>query len=164
MKNQTQVVVTGLAWMGSGIGSIESAMERIFRQAEHEILITTFSISNETDLLLEWLEGALARGILVKIIINNIQEQPIEVIERIKELSRSYSHLYLYNFEGGQGRDLHAKVITADRKIALVGSSNLSRRGLQNNHELALFIQGFSAEKVSQALDKLLSSALATRI
>ena len=150
--------------MGSGIGSIESAMERIFREAEHEILITTFSISNETDLLLEWLEGALARGVIVKIIINKAQEQPAEIIGRIEELSRSYSHLFLYNFEGGQGNDLHAKVITADRKIALVGSSNLSRRGLFHNHELALLIQGSSAENVSRALDKLISSSLVIRV
>ena len=164
MKNQTQIVVTGLAWMGSGIGSIESAMERIFREAEQEILITTFAISNETDLLLEWLEAALARGILVKIIINSVQGQPSEVIGRLGGLSRAYSHLYLFNFAGDQGHDLHAKVVVADRKMALVGSSNLSRRGLLKNHELALFVQGSSAEKVSQALDKLLASSLVVRL
>jgi cardiolipin synthase len=164
MKNQTQVVVTGLAWMGSGIGSIESAMERIFREAEQEILITSFTISNETDLLLEWLETALARGILVKMIINNIPGQPDEIMDRLKVISRTYSHFILFNFEGGQGHDLHAKVIVADRKMAIVGSSNLSRRGLLLNHELALFVRGSSAENVSRAFDKLLSSPLVNQL
>ena len=35
---RVSVVVTGTVWMGSGIGSIESALERLFREAE----VTTY--------------------------------------------------------------------------------------------------------------------------
>jgi cardiolipin synthase len=158
MKTQTQVVVTGLAWMGSGIGSIESAMERIFREAEHEVLITSYAISNATDLIMDWFEAALARGVLIRIIINRINEQPADVISRLESLHQTYPHFYLYGFTDDQEYDLHAKAIVADRKMALVGSSNLSRRGLLNNHELALFVEGKPAEQVASAIDKLLTS------
>lgn len=158
MKAQTQVVVTGLAWMGSGIGSIESAMERIFREAEQEILITSYAISNATDIVLEWLDAALARGVLIKMVINRINEQPADVVSRLEDLHRTYPHFYLYSFNDEQEFDLHAKVIVADRKMALIGSSNLSRRGLLNNHELALFVEGKPAEQVASAIDKLLLS------
>jgi len=158
MRNQVQVVVTGLAWMGSGIGSIETAMEQIFREADREILITSYSISNATDLVLDWFEIALARGVLIRMVINRINTQPVEVMARLESLYRMYPHFYLYDFVDDQEYDLHAKVIVADRRLALVGSSNLSRRGLLNNHELALFVEGKSAEQVASAVDKLLLS------
>jgi len=158
MKFHTQVVVTGLAWMGSGIGSIESAMERLFREAEREILITSYSISNATDLMIEWFESALARGVLIRMVMNRICQQPPGVVVRLESLSRTYPHFYLYDFTDEQEYDLHAKVIVTDRRMALVGSSNLSRRGLLNNHELALFIEGKSAEQIASAVDKLLLS------
>jgi len=164
MKTQTQVVVTGLAWMGSGIGSIESAMERIFREAEHEILITSYAITNAADLVPEWFESALARGVLIKIVINRINEQPVDVITRLKNLRRTYPHFLIYGFVDQQEYDLHAKAIVADRKLALVGSSNLSRRGLLNNHELALFLEGEPADQVATAVDKLLTYKSVVRV
>ena len=164
MKNQMQVVVTGLAWMGSGIGSIESAMERIFRDAEHEVLITSYAISNATDLVLDWFEATLARGVLIRLVINRFNEQPADVVSRLENFYHRYNHLYLYSFEDNQEYDLHAKVIVADRRLALVGSSNLSRRGLLNNHELALLIEGNSAEQVAIAVDRLLMNASTLQI
>jgi phosphatidylserine/phosphatidylglycerophosphate/cardiolipin synthase-like enzyme len=140
--------------MGSGVGSIESSMERIFREARLEILLTSFAISNATDLLLEWFEAALVRGVLIRLVINRIQEQPAEVVGRLHSLYCSYPHFYLYSFEDEY--DLHAKIIVADRKLALVGSSNMSRRGLLNNHELALLVEGNSAEQIAFAFDRLL--------
>lgn len=166
MSEQFSVVVTGLGWMGSGIGSIESAMERIFRSAEKEVLITSYSISNATDLLLSWFEDALTRGILIRLIINRYYEQPATVISRLESLNQAYPHFNLYNFQDGQNYDLHAKVIVADRKVGLIGSSNLSRRGLINNHELALFVEGKAAEQIAFAVDKLLiypSTSLVSR-
>lgn len=157
MNEHLSVVVTGLGWMGSGIGSIETAMERIFQQAEKEILITSYSISTATDLLFSWFEIALNRGILIRLIINRFYDQPANVISSLESLYRAYPHFYLYDFQDGQSYDLHAKVIVADRRLALVGSSNLSRRGLINNHELALFVEGIAAEQVAFAVDRLLT-------
>jgi cardiolipin synthase len=158
MKNQAQVVVTGLAWMGSGIGSIESAMERIFREADREVLVTSYAISNATDLVLDWFESALVRGVLIRMVVNRIHEQPVDVVDRLEGLYRAYPHFYLYGFADEREYDLHAKVVVADRRLALVGSSNLSRRGLLNNHELALFVEGKSAEQIASTIDKLLLS------
>jgi phosphatidylserine/phosphatidylglycerophosphate/cardiolipin synthase-like enzyme len=164
MRNQIQVVVTGLAWMGSGISSIETAMEQIFREADREVLITSYSISNAADLVMDWFETALARGVLIRTMINRIHAQPAEVIARLESLYKAYPHFYLYDFIDEQEYDLHAKVIVADRRLALVGSSNLSRRGLLNNHELALFVQGKPAEQIASAIDKLLLSPAISRI
>jgi hypothetical protein len=52
--------------MGGGAGSIELAMEKLFREAKQEVLLTVYSMSSGADLLFEWLEIALSRGVETK--------------------------------------------------------------------------------------------------
>jgi phosphatidylserine/phosphatidylglycerophosphate/cardiolipin synthase-like enzyme len=163
-ENTIRVVVTGVSWMGGGVGSIESALEQIFREVEQEITITAYAISSGADLLLDWMEAALARGVKIRLIVNRKDEQPSGVVNRIRSLSNTYSHLHFYDFTANEGADLHAKVIVADRRVALLGSSNLSRRGLLNNHEMAVLIHGAAANTVAVVVDKLFDNKSTTRI
>ena len=132
-ETRVSVVVTGTAWMGSGIGSIESALERLLREAEHEIALTVYAIGSGADLLLDWLEAALARGVQVKLVVNRLRSQPPDVTIRLRQFATMYPHLLFYDFAPESETDLHAKVVVVDRRLALVGSSNLSRRGLLSN-------------------------------
>jgi cardiolipin synthase len=143
--------------MGAGIGSIESALERLFREARQEILLTAYSISTSTDLLFEWLESTLARGVEVKLVVNRLDTQASDVDYRLNRLSASYPHFRLWDFVPENEADLHAKVVVVDRRLALVGSSNLSRRGLIANHELAVLLEGQAAADVAKAVDLLLT-------
>ena len=154
-ETRVSVVVTGTAWMGGGIGSIESALERLFREAEHEISLTVYTISSGADLLLDWLEAALARGVQVRLVVNRLRSQPPDVTIRLQQLATVYPHLCLYDFAPEGEADLHAKVVVVDRRLALVGSSNLSRRGLLFNHELAVLVEGSGVTDVAIALDRL---------
>ena len=122
-ENSIRVVVTGVSWMGGGVGSIESALEQIFREAEQEITITAYAISGGADLLLDWMEAALTRGVKIRLIVNRKDGQPPGVISRLRSLSGIYSHLHFYDFTVNEEADLHAKVIVADRG-GLLGSSN----------------------------------------
>jgi phosphatidylserine/phosphatidylglycerophosphate/cardiolipin synthase-like enzyme len=162
MSDQISVAVTGLAWMGSGIGSIETAIEQLFRYAKSEILITSYSMSSASDTFLDWLETSLTKGILVRLAINKLTEQHPGVEHCLTQLRNVYPHFYLYSFIGDQTQDLHAKVIVADRKFAIVGSSNISRHGFITNHELAMVVRGKSAESVASALDRLFLSSVLT--
>ncbi len=158
MSNKISVLVTGLAWMGSGTRSIESAMEELFRNAHDEILITSYAISNATDLLFEWLEKALIKGIKIRMVINQLDTQHAAVVSRLMQFQQSYPHFHLFDFKGGEENDLHAKTIVVDRKFALIGSSNLSHRGLVTNHEIALLVEGSAAADVANVLEKLMAS------
>lgn len=163
-SNRTSVLVTGIDWMGGGIGSIESAMEQMFQEASGELLLTVYSISNRTDLLFDLLEAALSRGVQTKMVINRFEKQPYGVSKRLRDLAGKYPHFLLFGFSGGDESDLHAKVVVADRKIALVGSSNLSWRGMVTNYELAALVQDDAAITAAQAVDRLLVSENVTRI
>lgn len=159
-----RVVVTGTAWMGGGIGSIESALELLFREAKQEVALTAYSISTGADLLFDWMEAALARGVQINLIINHLDDHPFEVIAKLRRFVATYAHLHLYDFRSAGEADLHAKVIVADRRMALIGSSNLSRRGLLANHEMAVLIQGDAAVSVASTLDRLLKSRDVARV
>jgi len=69
---------------------------------------------------------------------------------------RLYSHFYIYNFCPPDQRDLHAKVIVFDRNRALVGSSNLSRRGLENNLELGIIVEGKIAAGLADVVERVM--------
>ena len=163
-ETRVSVVVTGTAWMGGGIGSIESALERLFREAKQEIALTAYTISSSADLLFDWLEAALTRGIQIKLVINRLNTQPSDVVVRLRRLASTYPHFCLYNFVSEYEADLHAKAVVVDRRMALVGSSNLSRRGLLANHELALLVEGMAAVDVARAIDFLCVSSYSTHV
>jgi phosphatidylserine/phosphatidylglycerophosphate/cardiolipin synthase-like enzyme len=162
--SSVKVVVTGIAWMGSGIGSIESTLEKLFREADQEIVMTVYSISTGSDMLFEWLEAALARGVKVRIVVNRFHSQHPGAVRRLLDLAGTYHHCQLFSFSGEEENDLHAKVIAIDRRVALVGSSNLSKRGLLANHELAVVVEGAEADVITSVLDRLLESQYLDRI
>ena len=155
---EARVVVTGAAWMGSGIGSIESAIDDLFGSAEHEILMTAYSIGDGTDLIIHWLESALGRGIEVTVVVHEFDSQPESVQSSLRDFARNYDHFSLLDFHTEQYSALHAKAIVADRKIAIVGSSNMSKRGLLGNFELAVEVRGNAAVATGQAIDALVVS------
>jgi cardiolipin synthase len=162
-ENVVSVAVTGLTWMGSGIGFIETAIEKLFREAREEITLTAYTITGGADILLDWMEVALDRGVLVSIIANRLEGQSAEARTRLRGFASRYPHFRLCDFARDPVFDLHAKVIIVDRRTALVGSSNLSRRGLLNNHELAVLGEGLAAADIARAFDLLLAAAVTVR-
>lgn len=159
-QNKVNVVVTGTEWMGGGVGSIETVIADLFKTAKSELCISAYAIGNSSDLIFEWLENALQRGIKVKMLINRLDEQPIEVRGRLRNFLIIYPHFTLYEFKSAEGIDLHAKIIAVDRRKALVGSSNLSRRGLISNFEMGLLVEGSVAGTITNTLDKLIVKSL----
>jgi phosphatidylserine/phosphatidylglycerophosphate/cardiolipin synthase-like enzyme len=57
---------------------------------------------------------------------------------------------------------LHAKLVVADRNVALVGSSNLTLHGMVRSHEISVIIRGPAADAIAGRVDALLRSSLVT--
>src|SRR5262249_43686465 len=111
------------------------------------------------------LRAALERGILTQMIVNRIEQQDNRSVTLLRILADQYQHFELWNF-GGQsegGPDLHAKAVCADSRLAVVGSSNLSFRGLVANFELGVVVHGDAARTLSDRMRLLLSSRLVQR-
>ena len=152
--NELSVVVTGLAWMGHGIRSIDSTIEEMLTEASDEIQIAAYMITEGANDFIQILMACLNRGVRATLILNRFREQPNETQTSMHKLVRQFPHFRLFEFNPkDRMEDLHAKLIVVDRSIALVGSSNLSWKGLILNHELAVLIKGPIAAKIGSLID-----------
>lgn len=163
MLDSARVLVTGRFWVGAdGARSIGPALTELMDKAKQEILIVAYRLTIAHDELRKSLESALARGCLVKVILNN-SESPIEV-ERayFNGLLQKYSTLTVWDFcesTGNRNVAMHAKLIAADRHTAVVGSANFSHNGLVENHEIAILVKGKPVRSLCAAVDSLIKEA-----
>ncbi|PWW32313.1 cardiolipin synthase [Cytobacillus oceanisediminis] len=150
-----QVLATGSGWLGSGIESIQSNVIELIRNCKHELIIGSYSFGLGGLEIIPQIEKALKRNVSVSIFINNFYQQDIIIQEELKKLKRITLNMKIYNFKPTNSDDLHAKLIIADRTYAIIGSSNLSKRGFISNHELAVLIKDREVSKIASAFDRL---------
>ena len=133
-----RLVATGARWLGSGVLASYDVIKNMIRNAEKEIVLTAFSLTNHDIVLL--LEQALDRGIQVAVYINSDQTAVTCSTER-RELERFrdiYPEFELFEIDDAI---LHAKIIVVDGKEIYCGSANLSHTGMENNYELGLNLE-----------------------
>lgn len=153
---KTEIVVTGLAWMGHGIRSIDSTIEGILEEATDEVQVAAYMITESAKKFIQLISNCLCRGVKVTLILNRYDTQPKKIRKEISELVNDFAHFKVFNFNPkNKFEDLHAKLIVIDRHKALVGSSNISWKGLILNHELAILLEGPTAKNVGSLIDVL---------
>jgi len=115
-------------------------------------------------MLFDQLTALLQRGVRVRMVLNRFTTQPRLVQQRLRQLQTTFVPLLeLVSFDPDHlEADLHAKIIVVDRQHALVGSANLSQRGLVHNHELGVVVTGSAAVDVARTIERLLRSPYAT--
>lgn len=158
-SHEPEIAVTGNRWMGKGTGSIWTLVREAFSKATNEIQIATYSITESSGEFFDLLDDALARRTRITMIINRFSSQPESVQERLLKLADKYRNLVLRDFNPDDNReDLHAKLIVIDHSTALVGSANLTWKGMVMNHELMIKLSGKSANAIGELLDRLSKS------
>ena len=153
-RNNVYLVATGGNLVGKGVRSVHSVIEEMLLEAEEEIIIAAYTISGNLKDLFRLLESAAARGVRILLIINHIDSQPREVREILEQLSSEFPHVRIHDFSD-EKCDLHMKVVAIDRKKVLIGSANLTWKGMVENLELGVVIEGMLAEEVSRLLENL---------
>jgi phosphatidylserine/phosphatidylglycerophosphate/cardiolipin synthase-like enzyme len=151
-----EIAVTGSSWIGRGIRSIRTMVRESFTRATQEIQLAVYSVNEKPEELVELLEGQLVRGVRILLVINRFASQPDAAQEKLRELARRNSNFTIRDFNQADHReDLHAKLIVIDREIAMVGSANLTWKGMVMNHELMIRLHGKLATKIAELIDKL---------
>jgi phosphatidylserine/phosphatidylglycerophosphate/cardiolipin synthase-like enzyme len=163
--DRVSLAVTGLGWLGGGVPAVERTLTELLAGAQQEILLTAYSMTPGTGRVWEALEAALATGIRCTLIAHRIDEQHSDLRALLLELRRRYPDPFsLYDFQGTDRSDvLHAKILVVDRRVALVGSPNLTFHGMMSAHELAVVVRGPAAEAIAGRIDRLLHSYLVTK-
>ena len=64
-------------------------------------------------------------------------------------------HNLLCDFNDPNGWDLHAKVLIQDRRTAVIGSANISWRGMEKNIEISVLIRDGSAWRLASIIDEI---------
>jgi phosphatidylserine/phosphatidylglycerophosphate/cardiolipin synthase-like enzyme len=159
------IAVTGTAWMGGGVGSVQSAMEELLNKAEIEIQIAVYEMTAGATEFLNRLRACLATGVRVTMIINRYDDKPLSIRQRLEDMARRFPYFEILNFQPeSSSEDLHAKILVVDRCKALVGSANLTWKGLVGNHELAVVVSGSVASKIAELVDRLCADPRATKV
>jgi cardiolipin synthase len=162
--NRVSLVVTGLGWLGGGVGAIESALLHLIDGAEREVALAVYAMSAGPGRFWTALSRALDGGVRGTLIVDRLTEQDPEMRQWVQSMSeRHVGTLRVLDFRGEDDNDhLHAKIVVADRRRAVVGSANLTAHGLLLAHELALLVEGPAAEEIAERLDLLARSRLVT--
>jgi phosphatidylserine/phosphatidylglycerophosphate/cardiolipin synthase-like enzyme len=164
--DQVSIAVTGPGWLGGGVPSVERILSELIAGAQQEIMLTAYSVTTGSDRIWAELERALATGIRVTVIVDRLQEQHADTRDLLKRLLHAYPAAFsLFDFAGEDTTTgLHAKVLVVDRNAALVGSANLSHRGMVTAHEMATIIRGPTADRMAGRVDALICSPHAVRV
>jgi phosphatidylserine/phosphatidylglycerophosphate/cardiolipin synthase-like enzyme len=158
--DNVRVAVTGTGWVGGGVGSVEEAMISGIRRAQREILLTAYTITTGSSRVVDALERSVATGIRTRILVDKFEAQEPVAQVRLRSLAHQFPrNVMLYDFAALESDGhLHAKVLVVDRQLALVGSANLTFYGMMMAHELAVIIEGPTADLIAGRIDLLIRS------
>lgn len=163
--DEVSIVATGLEWLGGGVGAVERTAAELIAGAQREIVLTVYSITPGSERVWDEIERALVTGVRCTAVVDRLKEQHIEMQSLLARLAGEHPQTFrIYDFAGESVTEgLHAKVLVVDRRTALVGSANLSHRGMVSAHELAVVVRGPTGERIAEQVDRLLRSACVKR-
>jgi phosphatidylserine/phosphatidylglycerophosphate/cardiolipin synthase-like enzyme len=155
--NDAQVLVTGRHLAGPGLRAIGPVLQDLILSAQNELHLMAYLMTESAAPLVDLLESALGRGIKVTLVLNDFPGNSAEMMSRLRSLRQRHGRAIIVTYSEGEGGPLHAKVLVADRRRAVVGSANLSWGGMVTNNEVALLVEDSSAWVLATLIDRLVS-------
>lgn len=114
----------------------DAILTTIYAAREELILTTPYFVPDEATR--SALTAAATRGVAVTIVVPSIIDTPITAAAgRAAYQDLLDAGVRIHEFQRGL---LHAKTITVDRRLALIGSANLDMRSFWLNYEVTVFI------------------------
>lgn len=132
--SEAQLMPSGPGYHGA---NTQQAMIAFIHAARTRVVLTTPYFMPDESFLLA-LRMAAQRGVEVRLVLSRYSNKPIVHLAQqshYDELLEAGARLHLYF-----GNFLHAKHVTIDDCVALVGSSNLDIRSFELNHEVGVLI------------------------
>src|SRR6266705_129772 len=131
--NNVQIIATGPELVRAGARAIEPVIEELMLGAKREIHLVAYVFTVQADRFLTLLGQTAERGVRLTVVVNHLERQDRRVREGLLSLARSFDHAKVASFTGN-GAQLHAKAVVADRERAVVGSANFSWGGMATNY------------------------------
>ncbi len=151
---EVEIIGTGVEFLRTGIMGMEPTIKLLITEATTEIQIMAYVFTESALPILNLLEKQAAKGIMVTIVVNNLNSQRQVIVSKLNELAK-YPRVKIIDFIDKRNRQLHAKVLVIDRKKALVGSANFTWGGMLTNYEVGIKVEGEMAWKLAKLVDSL---------
>lgn len=153
--SESTILATKTHMIGGGVRGTGPAIRELIEEAKDEIHILAYSMTEEAVPIIRLLESGLDRGLRVVLVINRLDRQNGRVTAMLHSMNRRYGRFKLGDFDDPDGWDLHAKVLVQDRRAAVIGSANISWRGMEKNIEIGILVRDGSAWRLSSIIDDL---------
>jgi putative cardiolipin synthase len=147
---RSDVVVSGPSSDSTAVRLTSSVISELIHDSKESLLVVSFAAFGVTDVIHE-LEQAARRGVRIDLILESTADQggtlhgPVGASAAFEAIWR---HATLWTWPasrrpvaGTSRAALHAKLVAADERIALLGSANLTDKALAYNLELGVIIR-----------------------
>ena len=166
-----EIACSGDHWGDGLVGSLSDLFYQTLRpnKVQDRVQICTYTLGRRNDEIEEFF--AILRDLIdnernVVLIINDEESGTFQScspfakgkLKELRDFGKGKFEYYFFNSKSHGGKILHAKLVVVDRKIALIGSANISRKALSLNYEIMLKVSGESTvSRLSLMLDNLVT-------
>ncbi len=159
------ILGSGTEIVGGGVRSLYSVVEEMIKGSQREILIASYAVSGSLENLFSLLRASAERGVRVRIIVNRLEEKPPNVRSALDDLMLGgRGRVEIFSFQDRTGRSMHIKAYSVDSDRVVLGSANLTWKGLVENLELGVYLEGRPAELVTERLYRLIALSTPYRV
>jgi len=146
-KDRVEVVWTGPDSGTGGRRLTASVVTDLIDSARRELLLIGYAVQDEPHVVAA-LEAAVARGIILTVLLENMDDNP-----RFTGQRRPFRHVDCTRLAWPRelrphGASLHAKVLVVDDNTALIGSANVTGAALALKLECGALVHGRAATQV----------------
>ena len=143
-----------------GLKSLHAELCRLIIESDKQIsIINPFFDRDGREKILTYLEGALDRGVAIRIISRGkVGGQVRTFIRPLK--SRGPKGVEVRILSRGKETSVHANLLIGDSKSAYIGSANLTGRSLAYNLELGVILRGNPVPILNKIFDQLWSISI----
>lgn len=167
----TQVVWTGPEVQGSFPRSTRQVVQDIINGAKQELLVVGYWIAAKEDAegiikdIVDLVAKAVKRDVSVKMVLDK-DKKPYgkdnrEILLELWQRDVKLPELYTWDVQTEDNHlKMHAKVLVADRRDALITSANLTMYALDRNMEMGVRVIGRLGAKIAEHFDLLVSTGI----
>lgn len=163
---KTEVVWTGPKVEGSYLRATRQVVKDIIKGAQEELLVVGYWIAGDGDQegiirdVIGLIADASARGVSVTMVLDSGEKSygknNRNVLSELWPAGRTMPSLFTWEVhEFEKHLKLHAKLLVADRRDALVTSANLTMYAMDRNMEMGVRVSGPAGQRIAHHFDLL---------
>ena len=157
-REEIEMSWTGPIQFSGGDRGHPSILADMITRASRTVTVVGYSITSGADGVIRLLEKAVARGVVVTIVVHD--DEGRANIDALRRTWKNHRRPRLFTrdarTEGGYYK-IHAKMVVTDLPEMLVTSANLTWHGMNKNLEIGLRVRGQTARKGQALVDDLIA-------